>query len=70
MKYYADELQVTQEMATKLRKRREAFRRVSKTKKMLFNTVITPYGLAPNKWSAEQIDHVVTADDLFELNKF
>jgi AAA+ ATPase superfamily predicted ATPase len=70
MKYYADELQVTQEMATKLRKRREAFRRVSKTKKMLFNTVITPYGLTPNKWSAEQIDHVVTADDLFELNKF
>jgi uncharacterized protein len=55
--------------STQLRQRREAFRRVSKTKKMLFNTLITTYGLK-NVESSGQIDHVFTIEKLFELGEF
>jgi len=70
MKYYADEVIVTQEMATTLRKRREAFRRTTNSKKMLLNTLVTTYGVAQNKWSLDQVDNTITAADLFEIEKF
>lgn len=70
MKYYADEVIVNQEIATTLRKRREAFRRTTNSKKMLLNTLVTTYGVTQNKWSLDQVDHVITASDLFELGRF
>jgi uncharacterized protein len=60
---------MTESYSTQLRQRREAFRRVTKTKKMLFNTLITTYGLK-NAENSAQIDHVLTIEKLFELGEF
>jgi uncharacterized protein len=69
MKFVNDDFRMTQSYSTQLRQRREAFRRVSKTKKMLFNTLITTYGLK-NAENSAQIDHVLTIGKLFELGEF
>lgn len=68
MKFVNDDFRMTELYATQLRKRREAFRRVSKTKKMLFNTFITTYGVKPE--NSAQIDHLLTIERLFELKQF
>jgi uncharacterized protein len=60
---------MTESYSTQLRQRREAFRRVTKTKKMLFNTLITTYGIK-NAENSAQIDHVLTIENLFELGEF
>jgi uncharacterized protein len=69
MKFVNDDFRMTESYSTQLRQRREAFRRVSKTKKMLFNTLITTYGLK-NAENSAQIDHVLTIEKLFELGEF
>ncbi|MDZ7898456.1 MAG: ATP-binding protein [Arcicella sp.] len=69
MKFVNDDFRITEPYATQLRRRREAFRNVSKTKKMLFNTLITTYGLK-NAESLGQIDHVLTVERLFGLGEF
>ena len=68
MKFVNDDFRMTELYATQLRQRREAFRRVSKTKKMLFNTFITTYGVKPE--NSSQIDHLLTIERLFELKQF
>ncbi len=70
MKFYNDDFPMTDEFATQLRQRRENFRTVTKTKKTLFNTLITTYGVKHSKTSKSQIDHVLTMDKLFVLNSF
>jgi uncharacterized protein len=70
IKFYNDDFNISEEYATLLRKRRESFRRITKTKKMLFNTLITTYGIKHSKNSLSQIDHVITMDKLFNLNSF
>ncbi|MEZ4843232.1 MAG: ATP-binding protein [Bacteroidia bacterium] len=71
MKFYADDLIITEQIATTLRKRRESFRRhVKKKKYALFNTIITPFGVVDNKWKLDQMDNVITAKDLFQLTVF
>jgi uncharacterized protein len=70
IKFYNDDVPTTDEFATQLRQRRENFRRVTKTKKTLFNTLITTYGVKHSKSSGSQIDHVITMDKLFILNSF
>lgn len=70
IKYYADDLTITESMARTLRKRRETFRQISKTKKQLLNIVITTYGVNENEYSRDQVDHIITAKDLFMLKKF
>jgi len=70
IKYYADDIYVTESMATTLRKRRETFRSLTNTKKQLLNTIITTYGVNENEYSKDQIDQVITAKDLFELKSF
>lgn len=69
MKFVNDDFRMTESYSTQLRQRREAFRRVSKTKKMLFNTLITTYGIK-NADNSAQIDHVLTIEKLFELGEF
>lgn len=70
IKFNKDDLPMTDEMATHLRQRRERFRTITKTKKALFNTLITTYGVKHSKNSWSQIDHVITMDKLFILNSF
>ena len=69
MKFVNDDFRMTESYSTQLRQRREAFRRVSKTKKMLFNTLITTYGIK-NADNSAQIDHVLTIEKLFKLGEF
>jgi len=67
MKYYSDEIVLTKAMSEKLRKRRELFREQTKTRKYLFTTLVTTYGLQKNKHSIGVIDQVITLNDLFSL---
>jgi uncharacterized protein len=70
VKFYNDDFQLTDEYANQLRKRRERFRNFTNTKKVLFNTLITIYGVKHSKSSLAQIDHVITMDRLFMLPNF
>jgi len=65
MKFYNDTISITKEYAEKLRNRRSAFQYFTKTKKFLFTTLITTYGLNVNQHSLGLIDHVITMDQLF-----
>ena len=51
--------------ARNLRNKSEVLRRVSKTRKALFVTMITVDGLFENQWSGEVVSNEVTAADLF-----
>jgi uncharacterized protein len=70
MKFSKDEFMMSSEYANVLRKRRELFRNLSKTKKTLFNTLISTYGLKTSIASSGQIDHSITMDQLFLLDHF
>lgn len=65
MKFLSNEMTVSKEYATVLRRRREAFREITRTKKHLFTTLITTYGLIHNEYSLGTIDQVVTVDEFF-----
>lgn len=68
MKFVNDDFRLDAEYATKLRQRRESFRQISKTKKLLFNTLITTFGLK-NKESSAQIDQLITMEKLFLIER-
>jgi predicted AAA+ superfamily ATPase len=70
VKFYNDDFLMTEAYTQQLRQRRERFRVLTKTKKMLFNTIITTYGLKHSKGSLAQIDQVITMDKLFLMNRF
>jgi uncharacterized protein len=70
MKFYNSEITVDKTMADTLRIRRARFKETSKTKKHLFNTIITTYGINTNEYSLSQVDQVVTMDKLFVLGRF
>jgi len=65
IKFYADEWLLTAQDAAQLRKRRERFRQLTKTKKMLINTVISSYGITSNEHSLAQVDNSLTMEVLF-----
>ncbi len=65
MKFYDSEFTLTKQYADTLRKKRELLKTESKTKKHIFITLITTYGLIENQHSLGLIDHVVTLEDLF-----
>lgn len=65
MKFYNSELTLSKQDVDKLRRRRELFRQSSKTKKLLFNTIITTYGFEHNKHSIGVIDQVIPMSILF-----
>ncbi len=70
IKFYNDELTLTKESSDKLRRRRARFQQISKTKKTVFNTIITTYGIHLNQYRFGQVDHCITMDDLFLLDSF
>ena len=70
VKFYNDEWTLTKEDAEKLRRRRSRFLQISKTKKTVFNTVVTTYGVHSNSHSQGQIDQSVAMDALFALANF
>ena len=70
MKFYNSDITVDKSMADMLRKRRTRFKEVSGTKKLIFNTLITTYGVQTNEHSLSQIDQTITMDKLFGLERF
>jgi uncharacterized protein len=67
IKFYTDDYPLTDAYADFLRQRREKFRRLTKTKKQLFNTLITTYPVRHSPGSLGQIDQTVTMDKLFAV---
>ena len=53
-----------------MRHRKTVFQEITKTKKTVFNTIVTTYGVNSNQYSLSQVDNVVTMDDLFSLESF
>lgn len=64
IKFTNNEFQMEKEYSDKLRTRREAFRTLSKTKKILFNTLISSFEVK-NIENSGQIDQSITMDKLF-----
>lgn len=69
MKFYNADLVVTAEMAKQLRTRRARFIELSRTRKTVFNTLVTTYGVA-NSGGIPEVDHCITMDQLFLLQAF
>ena len=65
IKFAGSEFIVTKTYARDLRRKVALFKHYSKTKKQVFLTFITTYGLLPNKHSTGIVDRELTLDDLF-----
>lgn len=70
MKFYSDELLIDKQLAAQLQRRRTRFQELSGSRKTLFNTLVTTFGVRENEHSLAQVDQVVTADELFKLQSF
>ncbi|MFN9322023.1 MAG: AAA family ATPase [Chitinophagales bacterium] len=70
MKFYTSELVIDRAFAETLRTQTAQFQQISKTKKLLLNTLITTFGVLSNEHSLSQINHIITADKLFSLERF
>ncbi|MEN0048611.1 MAG: hypothetical protein AAF806_16235 [Bacteroidota bacterium] len=56
---------ITKAYAEQLRNKKAIFQAISKTKKQIFLTMITTFGIAENQYRQE-IDNSITMDILFE----
>ncbi len=65
MKYYSAEFEITKDYAQKLRIKRERFKTATETKKHIFITLVTTYGLIHNEHSLGLVEKVISLDDLF-----
>ena len=66
MKFSENEFTIDKKYAAELRSKLEVFRRVSKTKKSLFLTLVTSFGIKANSYSEELVQSSLTAEALFE----
>jgi uncharacterized protein len=65
MKFYDAPFTITKDYANKLRLRVANFRETTKTKKNLFLTMVSTYGLAKNEYASSLVQNQVVLDDLF-----
>ena len=66
IKFHHAELNITKALAMELRNKVALFKELSGTKKQVFLTFVTTFGIKPNKYSLGLIDNELTMDDLFE----
>ena len=66
MKFYDGSFQVDKKYALELQNRRQRFIKHTKTKKQVFNTLITNYELVDNEYANDVVDVSVVLDDLFQ----
>ncbi len=64
-KFSLDTFAIDKEYAEKLRSKISTFKTVSKTRKAVFLTMITTYGVEKNKYANQLVQNEVTMDDLF-----
>lgn len=65
-KFYNSEFTINKEYASKLRNRKQAFIENTKTKKTVFNTLITNLGAVRNEYFLDVIDVDLTVSDLMK----
>ncbi len=65
IKYANTPYVITKEYAEKLRWKKECFRTITNTRKSLFTTLITPFGVVENAQYASAVDNQITMDVLF-----
>jgi len=65
MKFYQKEFSISKSYAEQLRRKLSIFEEISKTKKQVFLTMITTFGLLENKHSQCLVDNELTMDILF-----
>lgn len=66
IKFYKDKFLINKAYAEKLRTKKQVFTTVTKTKKQVFITLITSFGLLPNKHSLGLVDNSLTLEVLFD----
>lgn len=64
-KFLLDKFSINADYAEKLRSKIHVFKTVTKTKKAVFLTLITTYGVEKNKYANLLVQNEVTLDDLF-----
>lgn len=65
IKFYNKPFVITKEYAQSLKNKLEVFEDTTGTRKHLFLTLITTFGITPNEHSLGLVDQVLTMDDLF-----
>lgn len=65
MKYSNEEFEITKSVDQELRDKKSIFITQTKTKKSVFITMISPYGIKKNSGYFETVDMTLTMDDLF-----
>ena len=66
MKFAHGEFVIDKRYAERLRERKETFRRVTRTRKTLFITLVTTFGVKENPYALELVQSELKMDDLFE----
>jgi uncharacterized protein len=69
IKFYNDEYVISKAYSETLRKRKATFINTTGTKKVIFNSFITTYGVKENEYKRSQVDGEVLLTDLFEQKK-
>jgi uncharacterized protein len=65
MKFYSGLFTIDKKYAEEIAKKVDSFCRSTKTKKSVFTTFITTYGIAPNQYSRQYVQSELTMNDLF-----
>ena len=65
MKFYKDTFSINKKYAKELRHKITIFKEMSQTRKNVFLTFITTYGIKENEYSYELVQNSLTMDDLF-----
>jgi hypothetical protein len=66
MKFSEKEFTIDKAYATELENKRNIFKEATGTKKSLFLTLVTTFGVQPNRYAIESIQASVTMDALFD----
>lgn len=66
MKFCEGDFVIDKRYAAELQAKRDTFRRVTKTHKALFTTLVTTHGVAEGRHARDVVDAQVTADALFD----
>ncbi|MFT3681667.1 MAG: ATP-binding protein [Ferruginibacter sp.] len=65
MKFYSSDFTIDKKYAAALRLKETVFKQQTKTRKQIFFTLVTTFGLIKNEHSIGLVDSVITADKLF-----
>lgn len=66
IKFCKEEFEINKNYCADLERKKRVFQKVTKTKKTIFLTLITPFGIKENEHSLGIIDHQLTLDALFD----